>query len=97
MRGVLALLAALVGAVAGAAGMSFLLAEIFTAIDGPFEGAAAMGGFTVGMPLGGIIGAGVGLWLVLRQKAPSNGRLLAWLAGAVAVLIVIGAIVWENA
>ncbi len=56
-----------------------------------------MGGFIIGMPLGGIIGAGLGLWLVLRQKAPSNGRILAWLAGAVVVLAAIGTYVWETA
>ena len=43
-----------------------LLAIIFTAIWGAFEGSAAMGGVTVGLPLGGIIGFLAGGWLVLH-------------------------------
>jgi hypothetical protein len=97
MRGVLALLAGLVGAIAGAGGLGFLLADIFTEIWGNFEGSAAMGGFSLGMPVGGVLGAALGLWLVLRRKAPSNGRIAAWIAGAAALLVAIGAYVWEYA
>jgi hypothetical protein len=95
MRVLLALLAGIVGAVAGAAGLGFLLAFIFTQMYGTFEGSAAMGGFFLGMPLGAIIGFALGLWLVLRRKAVSHGPTLAWLAGSVLTLIAIGAYVWE--
>jgi hypothetical protein len=51
-----------------------ILAILFTAIWGAFEGSAAMGGVTVGLPLGGIIGFLIGGWLVLHfwrpEKAP---------------------------
>ena len=72
-------------------------ASIFVAMYGTFEGSAAMGGFGIGMPVGGVLGAILGLWLVLRRNAPSNGRILAWLAAAVVILIAIGAYVWEYA
>ena len=97
MRWLLALLAMLVGAGAGAAGLGFLLAEIFVRLWGTFEGSAAMGGFFLGLPVGAIIGAILGLWLVLRRNAPSNGRIAAWLAAAVIALTAIGAYVWETA
>lgn len=44
------------------------LAVIFTAIWGGFEGSAAMGGVTVGLPLGAIAGAVLGFWLIFRLK-----------------------------
>jgi multisubunit Na+/H+ antiporter MnhE subunit len=97
MRALLAVLAALIGASAGAAGLGFLLAAIFVGLWGTFEGSAAMGGFFLGMPVGAILGAILGLWLVLRKKAPSNGRIAVWLAAAVVLLIAIGAYVWQTA
>ncbi len=65
MRVLLAIVASLAGAVAGAAGLGFLLACVFTEMYGTFEGSAAMGGFTIGMPLGAIIGFGLALWLIV--------------------------------
>jgi len=46
--------------------MGAALAILFTAIWGGFEGSAAMGGFTAGLPLGAGLGFALGLWLVLR-------------------------------
>lgn len=97
MRALLALLAGLVGAVAGAGGLGMFLAWLFTEIWGTFEGSAAMGGFSLGMPVGGIIGFALGLWLVLRKNAPSAGRTAAWLAGTAVALIIIAARIWETA
>jgi hypothetical protein len=61
---------ALVGACIGAGLMAMGLAILFTAIWGPFEGSAAMGGVTVGLPLGGLIGFGLGGWLILHFWKP---------------------------
>ena len=97
MRVLLALLAGLVGALAGGAGLGMLLAWIFTEIWGTFEGAAAMGGFSIGMPLGAVIGFALALWLVLRKGAPSIGKAFAWLAGIILALIAAGAWFWEYA
>jgi len=60
MRVLAALLAGIVGAIAGAGALGMGLAYLFTAIWGSFEGSAAMGGFSIGMPLGGIIGLVLG-------------------------------------
>jgi len=97
MRVLVALLAGIVGAVAGAGGLGFLLAYILTAIYGPFEGSAAMGGFSIGMPLGAIIGFGLGIWLVMRSTALSLGKALAVVIGAIVLLIAVGAYFWEYA
>ena len=56
-RLLLATAAALLGAVVGAGLLAMALAILFTAIWGGFEGSAAMGGVTVGLPLGAIAGA----------------------------------------
>ena len=55
----------------GAGVMSMVLAIVFTMIWGAFEGSAAMGGVTVGLPLGGIAGFVLGGWLVLRFSRPA--------------------------
>jgi len=91
MRGLLAFVAGIVGAVAGAAGLGFLLAFVFIQIYGAFEGSAAMGGFAIGMPLGAVIGFALGLWPVLHRKASSHRPTLAWLAASVVTLAAIGA------
>ena len=52
--------------------MAMILAIVFTAIWGAFEGSAAMGGVTVGLPLGGIIGFLLGGWLVLHFWRPAG-------------------------
>ncbi|MDP3239625.1 MAG: hypothetical protein Q8M69_04280 [Reyranella sp.] len=64
-------MAALAGACIGAGLMAMGLAILFTAIWGPFEGSAAMGGVTVGLPLGGLLGFGLGGWLLLRFWKPA--------------------------
>jgi hypothetical protein len=97
MRFLVALLAGIVGAVAGAGGLGMLLAYILTEIYGPFEGSAAMGGFMIGMPLGAIIGFGLGIWLVMRSTALSPGKALAVVIGAIVLLIAVGAYFWEYA
>jgi hypothetical protein len=91
MRGLAALLAGLVGAIAGAGLVGMGLAALFTAIYGSFEGSAAMGGVTIGMPLGGIIGVVLGLWLTLRKGAPSPGKALAWVGGIFVLVVLVGA------
>jgi hypothetical protein len=95
MRGLLAFLAGIVGAIAGASGLGFSLAYILTEMYGPREGSAGMAGFFMGAPVGAIAGFALGLWLVLRRKEASPGAILAWLAGCVVALVVIGAFVWD--
>ena len=51
--------------------MAMGLAILFTAIWGSFEGSAAMGGVSVGLPLGGLLGFGIGAWLVLHFWKPA--------------------------
>jgi hypothetical protein len=51
--------------------MAMVLAIVFTLIWGAFEGSAAMGGVTVGLPLGGIAGFVIGGWLVLHFWRPA--------------------------
>jgi len=51
--------------------MAMTLGILFTMIGGSFEGSAAMGGVTVGLPLGGIGGFLLGGWLVLRYWRPA--------------------------
>jgi hypothetical protein len=95
MRGLLAFLAGIVGAIAGAAGLGFSLAYILTEMYGDREGSAGMGGFFMGAPIGAIAGFALGLWLVLRRKEASPGAILAWLAASVVALVVIGAFLWD--
>ncbi len=64
-------MAALVGACIGAGVMAMGLGLLFTAIGGSFEGSAAMGGVAVGLPLGGVLGFGLGGWLLLRFWKPA--------------------------
>lgn len=97
MRGLLAFLAGVVGAIAGAQGLGLLLASILTNMYGPREGSAGMAGFFMGAPVGAIAGFALGLWLVLRRKEASPGAILAWIAAAVVALIVISPFLWEYA
>ena len=90
MRGLAALLAGLAGIIAGAGLVGIGLAALFTNIYGSFEGSAAIGGFTIGMPVGGIIGLALGLWLVLRKGGPSPGKALAWSAGIFFLVVLVG-------
>lgn len=64
-------MAALVGACIGAGVMAMGLGLLFTAIGGSFEGSAAMGGVAVGLPLGSVLGFGLGGWLALRSWKPA--------------------------
>jgi len=50
--------------------LALTLGLLFIMIGGSFEGSAAIGGVTVGLPLGGIIGFLLGGWLVLRYWRP---------------------------
>jgi Na+/glutamate symporter len=52
--------------------MAMALGILFTMIGGSFEGSAAIGGVTVGLPLGGIIGILIGGWLVLHFWRPEE-------------------------
>ena len=98
MRVLVALLASIVGAIAGAGALGMGLAYLFTAIYGSFEGSAAMGGVSIGMPLGGVIGLALGPWLIMRQGGPSStGKALAWVGGTAILLVAVGAYVWEYA
>ena len=51
--------------------MAMGLGLLFTAIGGSFEGSAAMGGVAVGLPLGSVLGFGLGGWLLLRSWKPA--------------------------
>jgi hypothetical protein len=98
VRVLAAVLAGIVGAIAGAGALGTVLAYILEAIYGPFEGSAAMGGFSIGMPLGGMIGLVLGPWLILRKGGPSTpGKAWAWVAGAIVLLSLCGAWFWEYA
>jgi hypothetical protein len=70
-----------VGAAVGGMGLGIL----FTAIWGGFEGSAAMGGFTVGVPLGAIVGTGLTIWLMLRKQGAGAGKVF----GIVAIVLVL--------
>ena len=89
-RGLAALLAGLAGIIAGAGAVGIALAVFFMNVYGSFEGSAAIGGFTIGMPLGGIAGLVLGLWLVLRKGAPPPGKALRWSAGALFLVLLVG-------
>ncbi|MBX9945205.1 MAG: hypothetical protein K2Y40_14065 [Reyranella sp.] len=70
------------------------LGLVFTKLDGTFEGAAAMGGATVGGVGGGALGFGLGAWLVLRQGGRNAGTTFAWIAmAALAVAALIALVV----
>jgi len=90
-RGLAALLAGLAGIIAGAGAVGIGLAALLTSIYGSFEGSAAIGGFTIGMPVGAIAGLALGLWLVLRKGGPPPGKALAWSAGALFLVVLVGA------
>lgn len=56
------------------------LGILFTKFGGTFEGAAAMGGATVGGIGGAALGFALSVWLVLRQGGQSAGVVFAWIA-----------------
>lgn len=66
-------------------------AQLFTLIYGSFEGAAAMGGATLGGAAGLLLGVGVSLWLVLRHEGKWAGTAVAWLwVGALCMIGCLG-------
>ena len=67
-------------------------AFIGSSIYGNFEGAAAMGGATIGGIAGVVVGFIGGIVLVLWDKGRRAGPALAWL-GAAAVLVIV-CLVW---
>jgi len=95
VRVVLAILAGIIGAIAGAGSLSFLLACIIDAIEPSREGMSGLGGFFIGVPVGVVVGFGLGLWLVLRSKA-SLARITACLVAAAALAAAAGIYAWEN-
>ena len=69
--------------------LALALAALFTEVYGAFEGAAAMGGASLGAVGGLVLGAGIGVWLVLRQGGKHAAVAALALSGA-AVLAVVG-------
>jgi hypothetical protein len=66
---------------------------VFTAIWGGFEGAAAMGGVSVGLPLGALLGFALGLWLALRRGGRSAGPAFLWMTIVGLVVLGVGALI----
>lgn len=56
------------------------LGILFTKFGGTFEGAAAMGGATMGGVGGAALGFALSVWLVLRRGGQSAGVVFAWIA-----------------
>ena len=56
------------------------LGILFTKFGGTFEGAAAMGGASMGGVGGAALGFALSVWLVLRQGGQSAGVVFAWIA-----------------
>ena len=75
---------ALVGACLLGIGGAFLASEIY----GSFEGAAAMGGLTLGALVGGLLGFLLALWAILRKGGASAGKVVAILTAAAAMVLV---------
>jgi hypothetical protein len=62
-----ALAGAIAGALIGSPLLAVGLAVLFSENYGAFEGAAAMGGASLGGVGGLVLGAGLGIWLVVRK------------------------------
>jgi hypothetical protein len=70
MRTLIALVAGLVGALAGAALLTVVIGDADQAIEGSFEGGYAWFGLMLGVPIGGIGGFILCFWLALKLSAP---------------------------
>jgi peptidoglycan/LPS O-acetylase OafA/YrhL len=81
------------GAFAGACLLAMAGAFIASEIYGNFEGAAAMGGGTLGAFAGAIAGAIVALWLILRRGGQHGGTAVVAATGLAGMLVVCFAIV----
>lgn len=68
--------------------LSMATAETFTLVHGRFEGAAAMGGATIGGVAGLALGLVGGIWLVLRNNGHRGGTAVTCLT--VGALFMIG-------
>jgi hypothetical protein len=62
---------------------------LFTEIYGAFEGAAAMGGASLGGVGGLVLGAGLGIWLVVRKDGmyAMKALMALWVAAVLTLLI----------
>ncbi len=76
------------GAFSGACLLAMAGAFIASEIYGNFEGAAAMGGGTLGAFTGAIVGAAVALWLILRRDGHHGGTAVVALTSLAVLLVV---------
>jgi hypothetical protein len=76
------------GAFSGACLLAMAGAFIASEIYGNFEGAAAMGGGTIGGVAGLAVGAVAALWLILRQGGHHGGLAVVALTGLAIILVV---------
>lgn len=92
MTALLALGSALLGAVIGGAAGALAFAGIglLTGADAR-EGGVAMAAALLGLPLGAVIGAGLGLWLALRWRRRSGASVIGWQVWGALGLLVAGA------
>ena len=77
----LALLGAIAGALIGTPVLAIALGALMSEIYGTFVGAAAMAGMSLGSAAAMVVGAGFGLWLVLRRGGKHAGVAAAALCG----------------
>ena len=94
MRFILDAFAGVVGFVVSWCVVGFIAAEVLTAIEGPREGSAAMGGFFVIGPIGGILGFALALFLAHRYLAPTARTFLVVLLVSGIIVVGGGALVW---
>lgn len=85
----LGLLGAIGGAAVGAPVLAMGLAVLFSQIYGTFEGAAAMAGISLGGIGGLVLGAGIGIWLVLRKGGRNAALVISILWGAAVLTAVV--------
>ena len=84
----LALWGGLMGAFAGACLLAMAGAFLGSEVYGNFEGAAAMGGATIGGVVGAVAGFGGALWATLRNGGAWGGRAVAGATGAAIMMLV---------
>jgi hypothetical protein len=75
------------GAFTGACLLAMAGAWIASEIYGSFEGAAAMGGGSLGAVAGASAGFGLALWLVLRRGGRHGGTAVVALTGAAIIMV----------
>lgn len=76
------------GAFTGACLLAMAGAFLVSEISGNFEGAATMGGATLGGIAGAVAGFGGALWAVLRNGGAWGGKAVAGLTGTAIMMVV---------